>query len=298
MSKTLKYSLCVFIGGCTYGLVIPCVRIILDWGFTPLDAMTSQYCASVVILATAVVLFSRRKMNARQVLQLLFMGVVSALVSLFYYNSIALISASAAVTLLFQFVWMGVVVQAVLERRAPRPLMLASVAVVMVGTVLAVGIADEGLGGLDALGVVYGLLSAVAYTALLFATSRLATELPPVNRTLFSAMGSLAFALVIGSSFVAEGVFAQGIFWMAVPLGLAGLVLPISLISTGSPHLPPGITTILAAGELPCGVLAAVVFLGDPITPLVALGLVIGLAGIVPSPAPEIKSLLTSRKRT
>jgi drug/metabolite transporter (DMT)-like permease len=296
MSQTLKHSLYVFVGGCIYGLIIPFVRIILNMGFTPSDAMICQYFASLIILAVAVVLFSRKKISLKQLLQLLLMGVISALVSLCYYNALAMISASASVTLLFQFVWMGLVVQAFIEKKAPNLLTVISVIVIMIGTVLAVGIVDEGIGNLNLLGVLYGFASAIFYTALLFCTSKIATDLPPINRTLFSAMGSFLFALCINSAFFIDGVIFEGILWAAIPLGLVGLVLPISLISSGSPYLPAGITTILAAGELPCGVLAAVIFLGEPITPLITLGLVIILGGIVLSQAKELKTFITRRR--
>ncbi|MDR3052317.1 MAG: DMT family transporter [Coriobacteriales bacterium] len=292
MPKTLKYSLLVFAGGCCYGIVIPLVRSLFAQGFSTSDVMTAQYLFGVVFLALVVALFSRRKITLKQVAQLIGLGIVAAGVSYGYYHALDLLSAATSVTLLFQFVWMGVVLQALVERRLPKRMTVLAVLVIMVGTFLAAGVFEQSVEGLDPLGVFFGILSAVCYTVFLFASGRIAVEQPAINRTLFTSAGSLLITFALAPGFFVEGALQNGIAIFGIPLALVGIFLPIVLIQTGAPHLPSGLTTIMASGEMPCGILAAAIFLGDTITAPVAAGVIIILAGIVLSQLDDVREAL------
>jgi drug/metabolite transporter (DMT)-like permease len=281
MPKTLKYALMVFAGGWCYGIEVPLVRIAHSMGYNSAQIMVAQYFVGMLALGLAVLLFFRHRVPVGEMLKLAGVGVVAAGVSFGYYHALALLSSAAAVTLLFQFVWMGVVLQAILERKLPsRPTILA-VVLVLSGTVLAAGILKEQAGPLNALGVFYGLLSAVFYTAFLRLSGKVATDLPAVNRTFFTSIGSLVASLFLAPTFLASGTISWDFVWIAIPLALIGIVAPVFLIQKGATQLPSGITTIMASSELPSGILMGAAFVGDAIGFSEILGILIILAGIV-----------------
>jgi drug/metabolite transporter (DMT)-like permease len=154
---------------------------------------------------------------------------------------------------------------------------------IFAGTFLAAGIFEWGFGALNPLGIFYGLLSAVFYTVFLHLSGRVATNLPTVNRTLFTNAGSLIASFCLVPAFFTTGAIFWGFTWVALPLALLGIVAPVLLIQKGAPHLPNGVTTIMASSELPSGVLMGAAFVGDPISFLEILGILIILAGIVVS---------------
>jgi len=290
MSKTLKYSLLVFLGGCAYGVMVPLVRSAFLGGFTTMELLIAQYLFAAVFLGVVVLLFSRRKMSGKALLQLLGLGAIAVCVSFNYYHALELLPAATAVTLLFQFVWIGVVFQAVIDRRLPSTMTFLSVAIVMVGTLFAAGVFEQQEAQLNALGIVYGLLSAVFYAAFLLLSGKVAVELPTFNRTFITTLGSLLVALAISPGFFFDGALGRGLAIFALPLALFGIAAPILLIQKGAPHLPGGVITIMASSELPSGVLMAAVFLHDRISALVIFGVALILAGIVLSQFDELRA--------
>ncbi|MDR2196399.1 MAG: DMT family transporter [Coriobacteriales bacterium] len=298
MPKTLTYALMVFAGGWCYGIMVPLVRVAHTMGYDSTQIMMAQYLVGVCALGVAVIFFSRRSVGVIQVLKLAGVGVVAAGVSFGYYNALALLSSAAALTLLFQFVWMGVLLQAVLERALPNRLTVLSVILVLLGTVLAAGILEWDSSPLNPLGVFFGILSAVCYTAFLHLSGRVATELPTINRTFFTGIGSLITSFFLAPIVIADSAVLWESSWIAIPLALVGIVAPILLIQKGAPKLPSGMTTIMASSELPSGILMGALFVGDPIGFLEICGVIIILGGIVlsqvtllrtPQPTPQPK---------
>ena len=79
------------------------------------------------------------------------------------------------------------------------------------------------------------------------------------------------------------GVLLQGIAPLGLIAGACGFFLPILLLSMGAPHLPTGLTSVLAASELPAGLFVAMIVLGSPIGAVEWLGVAIILFGICAS---------------
>jgi drug/metabolite transporter (DMT)-like permease len=286
----------VFAGGWCYGVMVPLVRIAHSMGYDSTQIMIAQYFVGICALGLAVALLSRRRVTAAQILKLAGVGVVAAGVSFGYYNALSLLPSAAALTLLFQFVWMGVLLQAIRERRLPRRLTVASVILVLLGTVLAAGILEWGESPLNPLGLCFGLLSAVCYTAFLHLSGKVATELPTLNRTLFTTIGSLIASFALAPVFVVSGTTLWAFSWIAIPLALIGIVAPVFLIQQGAPKLPSGVTTIMASSELPSGILMGALFVGDPISGLEICGIVIIIAGIVLSQLDPLRQTRPPKK--
>ncbi|NOU98502.1 EamA family transporter, partial [Paenibacillus sp. LMG 31457] len=75
---------------------------------------------------------------------LMIAGVPTAVTGLLYYQSLRYIPNSLAILLLFQFTWMGVLINSVEQRRRPNGIMLITLTVLFGGTLLAAGILDQG----------------------------------------------------------------------------------------------------------------------------------------------------------
>ncbi|MDR2107840.1 MAG: DMT family transporter [Coriobacteriales bacterium] len=296
MPQTLKHSLIIFAAGVVYGLMIPLARAAFTGGFTVAQIAVAQYLAAALLMGVVVVIASRRRIPLRTVAQLLGVGVLASGVSIFYYRALELLPSATAVTLLFQFVWMGVVVQALREHALPRIWTLLSVVVIMTGTIFATGLVETGLAALalNPLGIVFGLLSAAFYTAFLVASAQVATNLPATNRSFINSIGSLLVAALLCPSFFASDTIIN-IGWIGLALGLA-VVIPVFLIAHSAPHLPSGLVTIMAASELPSGILCAALFAGDIISPSTVVGVVIVVLGIALSESDTLFALLKQKK--
>lgn len=294
MPEKLKYSIIMFIAGCGYGIMVPLVRTAYNSGYDTPDVLVTQYLIAALALALVSLIFSRKKVSPKDALKLMGVGVVAAGVSFFYYQALKLLSPAASLTLLFQFVWMGMVVQAVRTRSLPRTQHVVAVILVIIGAVFATGMLDDGfsVAELDPLGIIFGLLSAVCYTAFLTLSGLVATSLPTINRTLFTTTGSFVISFAIAPTyFVAEPMIVLDPV-LGLTLGIAGICIPVFLINLSSPKLPTGLTSIMASSELPSGVICAAIFIGEPITLTVGIGVVIVLVGVVVSELDTILGLI------
>ncbi len=84
-------------------------------------------------------------------------GSFTGLTSILNCCSMSLLSISMALTLLFQFTWIGIVIQVILTRRAPSLPEIAAAAIIWIGTFFA-----SGLSAMDSVDAFNPLVSSAA----------------------------------------------------------------------------------------------------------------------------------------
>lgn len=289
-------SLIVFVGGSCYGIVASVVKLAYDAGFTSAQVMASQSFVAFVLLATIVVGsrilgFGPKPLTWRQRAKFTAMGFVTAGTSLFYYFALTVLDASVAITLLFQFTWMGLVFQSATTRKAPPPSSIIAALVILVGTLFASGVVGNGsIGRLDPFGLVCGLLSAVCCAAYMYLTGRVEVDLPAPQRSMWASLGMLIVSLIRCPDFFWSGAWTDVTGRFGLVLGLVGFVTPILLFAVSCPKLSPGIATIMASSELPVSVLCSVAILSESIGGLRVAGIVAILVGVAISQVPGRKA--------
>lgn len=273
----------VFIGACCYGILATVVRIAYDRGFSPGQVVGAQMafgCAMLWLLA-----FARRAVHPidlRVAFTLVLAGIPTGLTGALYYASVhELRSASLAIILLFQFTWMGVLVEAVLERRLPRRAEIASLVLLLVGTVLATGVLEGSLGALAPLGVALGLASAASYTAVIFVSGRVAPSVDPLYRSALLCTGALLTVFVMyPPHFVVDGSLVAGLFGLSITTALLGSVVPTLFFAIGVPRIGASLASIIGAVELPAAMVAARLVLDEPTSPMMWGGVAAILVGV------------------
>ena len=281
MNKTLTYALIVFVAGSSYGFVVPIVKIAAQHGVSVADILPAQYIVAFTV-ALAVVLVRRLPFpSVRDLPKLAGMGLLAAGTSLCYYRAVALLPGTVALTLLFQFVWIGVVLECASTRRLPAKRTMAAVVVVLVGTVFAAGLLEDALSSLDLAGVLFGLGSAVFYALFLFFSGRVGVDCAVPVRTVMLAAGAFVLASAFNVDYFTGALWDASVWPFAVALGVVGVLMPTSLIALASPKLSPSVVTVMASSELPMGVLCAWAIIGEQPSPLALVGVVLVLGGIV-----------------
>ena len=293
-SNPLKYALIVFLAGASYGVMATTVKFAYREGFAWTQTAASQACFGVFIFAAVFIV--RALMGAkgvalgpRRVLRLLGLGMTTCTTCLLYNFSLTMLPVSVAITLLFQFTWIGMVIQIVTTRRAPRPAELAAVAIILLGTFLASGVFEANLNpDLNPLGILCGLLSAISCAAFVYLSGRIETEMPSIQRGLIVCCGAAILALIACPDYFVSDALQAGIWKYGLILGFFGLFAPVILFGIGTPHLPAGISTIMASSELPAAILISVFVLQEPISALQGVGVVVIIAGVIVSQLPNL----------
>ena len=217
-NKTVKGGIFITLGACCYGMLGAYVKMAYHAGFNTAEVCISQFSLGLLGLFIGTILRPRRAVIAkggsiRSKVRLIAAGSSLGLTSIFYYLSVKYIAVSVAIVLLAQSVWMGVVLEAFKQKKAPGFRKLLAVGVIMIGTVLATNMLDQSV-TLNWKGVMFGLLGALCYTATMYSTNHLETHFPPLTRSLFMILGGLGVMLLafypsIDSSFSVRIFFSR-----------------------------------------------------------------------------------------
>lgn len=296
MNKTLLYALLVFLAGSSYGFIVPVVKIASAHNVDVTDFLPAQYLLAFLLMAVVTLIRRIRFVSPGEMLKLASLGLATACTSLCYYRAVSLLPSAVALTLLFQFVWIGIIVTSVAERKLPSKQTVVAMAVVLLGTVLAAGLFDASFASLDSTGVAFGLGSAVFYALFLFLSGKVGTQYELPLRTMMLALGGFVVTSTMNVGFFAGALWDASIWPYATILAFLGIIIPTSLIAFASPKIPASMVTIMASSELPVGVLAAWAVVADAPAPLTVVGVCLVLAGIVLNQIPALREVLRLRK--
>ncbi|MFD2332730.1 DMT family transporter [Cohnella sp. GCM10020058] len=284
----MRSILYILLGAVSYGLLSTFVKSAYAAGFR-----TDQVVGSQVLLGALMILllwlasakFSLRTalngLSPRVLFMLLPIGLCVGGTSMLYYAALRYIPASIAIVLLFQFTWMGVLIEAVLERKRPGAEKLLALAVVLAGTLMSGGILDGGWRQFTVLGIVFGLLSALTYALFITLSGRTAPGVAPLTRSTFTVVMAAVFILsVYPPACVSDGSLGGGLALWGCLLAFFGVVIPPLCFAIGTPKVGGGLASILSAAELPVAIVMSAVVLQERVTGLQWAGVPVILVGV------------------
>ena len=281
----------VFVGGACYGANATMFKTAFVQGFTWPQVVACQMWFAAALFALAVVVRRTQgnrweKLGAKTLLKLVGLGCLTCTTSILYCFSMSRLPVAVAITLLFQFTWIGLVIQVITTRKPPRLVEVAAALVILAGTVLASGVYRTGIAGYDPIGLIYALLSAVSCALFLTLSGKVAAPCHPTQRGLLVSLGACVMSLTVCPGFLLSGAATiQGIAPFGMVTGFFGMMLPVILFGLGSPHLPAGVSTVMAASELPAGLLISMFAPGEAVDPVQWAGVAAILVGVIVSQA-------------
>ena len=210
------------------------------------------------------------------------------------------ISVSLAVLLLFQFIWMGVLIQCIVKRTLPSRDTSVSVLMLVTGTFLASGVLIAGT-HFELIGVLFGLGSAIFFATYVFLIGHVAVKIHPVYRSFTVMSMALLSILAVFGLPLAENAsqIDIGLAHYAMIIGLFGCAIPMFFFAIGTPKIPTGAATILSSSELPASIICAVIIIHETVTPLQWFGVALVFFGIAyPYAYPYIAALLRGGSET
>ena len=285
-NNILKGSLLVALGASSYGMLATFVKMAYSEGFTTAEVTLSQFCLG--FLGLLILTIFRRKQplpisktgSGKSILKLMTAGISMGLTSIFYYMSVQYLPVSVGIVLLMQTVWMGVILEMILHKKAPGLRKIVAVFIILAGTVLATNLLKESI-TISWIGIGWGLLAAVSYTASVYASNSIELHLPPLKRSLFLILGGLITIACIFHASI-NGSFSFDIFlrWGLI-LSLFGTILPPLLFTRGMPLTGMGLGAIVAAVEIPVSVMMAHFVLGEVVNLPQWIGIILILFAVV-----------------
>jgi len=291
-NSVLKGVFLVGLGATSYGMLATFVKLAYnDIGlsgnpFTPAEVITSQFVLGItaILIINAFQKAKKRnavlKASAKNIKQLMLAGTSTGLTSIFYYLAVKYIPVSIGIVLLMQTVWMGVLLEMILEKKRPSTIKIIAVFIVLFGTALATNLIQTQT-ELDWRGIVLGLLAAASFTATMFTANRVALGISSAQRSLYMLLGGAVivsiFAIVTQTTPFNFDIFYK---W-GILLALFGTVIPPMLMNAGFPLTGIGLGSIVSALELPVSVMMAFFILNEKVNAIQWFGIVLILFAIV-----------------
>lgn len=303
----MKFYLYVLAGACSFGLLSTFVKKAYESGFHVGEVVGSQNFFGVLMIWTLVLVTSKSdrgaaggsvskyKVAPRQVLSLMAVGTTSGLTGIFYYAALQYISASFAIILLFQFTWMGIVLEAVIERKRPGKEKIFALCLLFVGIIMASGYLRGGQEAPSLLGIVLGLLSALTYALFIMFSGKVSSGVAPITRSAIMQTGSLILVMLIfPPHFLWNGSLHEELLPWALLLALFGVVIPPLFFAIGVPRIGGGMATIMSAAELPTAVIMSFVVLHETVYAVQWVGVAVTMLGIA---LPEVMKYRQRQRR-
>lgn len=280
----------VGLGATSYGMLATFVKMAYNEGYTTAEVTTSQFVFGLV--AMVIINFIQQKKSKGEIIkpsrknitQLIIAGSSTGLTSLFYYLAVKYIPVSIGIVLLMQTVWMGVLLEWFLDKKAPSLQKITAVLVVLIGTALAINITKINFNDPTinwSTGLFWGILAAASFTTTMFTANRIATHLAAPLKSLLMLIGGsfivFTFALLTQNTPFAFEIFLK---W-GIVLSLFGTVIPPLLLNAGFPHTGIGLGSIVASLELPVSVLMAYFLLHEQVVLIQWVGIILIILAIV-----------------
>lgn len=291
-NSVLKGVFLVGLGATSYGMLATFVKLayskkgMTGLPFTPAEVITSQFVLGILVILLINAFQKARKgtevvkASKKNITQLMIAGTSTGLTSIFYYLAVKYIPVSIGIVLLMQTVWMGVLLEIILEKKRPSTIKIIAVGIVLVGTVLATNLLQNQV-NLDWRGIVLGILAAASFTTTMFTANRVAVEISSAQRSLYMLLGGAVIVLIF-ALYTQVTPFNYDIFFKwGILLALFGTIIPPMLMNAGFPHTGIGLGSIVASLELPVSVSMAFLVLGEQVVLYQWIGIALIIFAIV-----------------
>ncbi|BCY27196.1 EamA family transporter [Flavobacterium okayamense] len=285
-NNILKGAVLVGLGASSYGMLATFVKLAYKENFTTAEVTTAQFVYGILGILIIMAFQKTKKqkeeikITKKHIVQLLLAGTSLGLTSVFYYLCVKYINVSIAIVLLMQTVWMGVLLEWFLDKKAPSFQKIIAVVIVLIGTLLATNIINSEF-TLDWRGLAFGILAAASFTTTMFTANKIAVGVNNAKRSLYMLLGG-AIIIAIFTLISQQTPFNFEIFakW-GILVALFGTIIPPILMNAGFPITGIGLGSIVSSLELPVSVSMAFFILNEQVILSQWFGIVLIITAIV-----------------
>jgi drug/metabolite transporter (DMT)-like permease len=286
-NNLIRGSVLIAAAACCYGMLGTFVKMAYLDGFTTAEVTVSQFVLGFLSLL-ALSFNSQRRISGqpekkairKSYFKMITAGASLGLTSICYYMAVKYIAVSLGIVLLMQAVWMSIVLESILQKRFPGMLKIISVFIILIGTVLATGVLHHSK-QINLEGIGWGLLAAASYTATIYSSNNVQLQLPPLKRSFLMISGGLIVVLLVFFPALMHGFSLKIFLSWGLLVSLFGTILPPILFTKGMPLTGMGLGAMLTSLEVPVSIIIAHYILGESISLLQWLGVIIILMGVI-----------------
>lgn len=281
--KDLKSIVYVAIGACSYGILATLVKYASNLGIKTSALTFLQFFVGFLLLLLLNLFRTgtekNSKINVSSRFKLIIWGTTLGLTSTLYYLSIQYIPVSLAIILLMQSIWISLIIEIFITRKQPSFSKSISVIIVLIGTCLATNLFDQNA-KTDFHGLLLGFGAGISYSAAIFASSNVESQVPSSIRSQYLVLGGLILITFFWNIHIVEDISLRSLPW-GILIAIFGTVLPPLFFTKGIPKTGIGLANIVVSLEIPVSILSAILILDDNVSYIQWLGVVIILFAVL-----------------
>jgi len=193
-NNIIKGVFLVGLGATSYGMLATFVKLAYQENFTTAEVTSAQFIYGIIGILI-INLFQRQKAKSdvvkaskKNIFQLMLAGTSLGMTSVFYYLCVKYIDVSIAIIMLMQSVWIGVLLEWFLDKKAPSKQKSFAVIIVLIGTLLATNLLNSSI-EIDWIGILFGFLAACSFTTTMFTANKVALGISSAQRSLYMLLG-------------------------------------------------------------------------------------------------------------
>src|ERR1700748_2762882 len=114
--KQWMYPIMIVVAASSYGLLSTMVKLAMLAGFTVSEAVTSQYVVGFLLVLILYIFTQRNLPKIRNARTVILAGSLTATTEIVYGQALIYLPASLAVVMLFQFTWIGMLIDCIVKR--------------------------------------------------------------------------------------------------------------------------------------------------------------------------------------
>ncbi|WP_027964727.1 EamA family transporter [Halalkalibacillus halophilus] len=274
----IKGMVLVIIGAASFGFTPIFVKKGFEYGYS-LGQINIIQMLIAFLLLWSVTLVKKIKISSTSklsVLKILATGTTVGLTSIFYYGALQYLTASLAIILLFQFVWIGMIYERIFNGTKPNKINFISLLVTFSGVFFASGILEGEILDISSTGLILGLLSGVSYSGFIFFSGQIAIGHPPLLKSTWMVTGSfLLVCLVFFEDIFSINPTDNRLWLIGGGVALVGAVIPSIFFAGGAPLISGRLANVLSSIELPVAIISAMIILSESVTLMQWLGVLL-----------------------
>lgn len=284
LSKTTA-TILVLIASIAYGTLSTVAKLAFREGFSAGQLVLGQislafiFFMSIALIKNYKFLFSLpRKMLA----VLIVAGIISSMTSIFYSIALQYVDASLGIILLFQFTWLGMLLDFAVNKIRPGKTKLLALVFILTGTVMSINLNPQSL-DFSLVGILFGLAAAVSYTLFIYFSGSAAVGIPVIYKNSIMLIGSMLTVCIAFPPQVFLTDLPNSSSWLKYSAYLAtlGMILPFYFFARGVPVIGTTTATLIGAMELPTVLLCATFILNEQISAQQIAGMLCIIVGII-----------------
>ncbi|NMM64481.1 EamA family transporter [Clostridium sp. P21] len=277
MKKGYIYSI---ISAILFGAAGLFVKLILKTGLDSISLLTVQYIIAVLLMFVVAFIKEKEKLHVtkKQLFNLAILGIVgNTFMTIFYYKAFEYLPVAVVTMLLFTYPIMVLIYSAIFEKRKLGRKKVLIMFLAFLGCLLTLNILSGGF-KYSAVGIVFGLLSAVFYAFMNLYTEKKLEGIDSLSINAYSTLFSLISLLLYKwPYFLFEGNIKIESFIYIVILAVVCEIIPLTLLYSAIKYIGSLKVSIISNLEIPTAMIVSFFVLKEHVylTQIIGAGLIV-----------------------